>query len=314
MLVDALTSADCDEIREWLSRTPPQIPPKWLYDARGSALYDQITRLPEYYPTRTERRILNDYAASIAHLTQAKTVIELGAGSPEKSGIVLQELGIRGVGKEFVPVDVSATYLDHIQTSMATTHPEVTVQPIRSDFTKVKPFATGESPRLVLFLGSTIGNLDKGERETFLAHVSAGLERGDFFLLGADLKKSRDRLIAAYHDSEGVTEAFIRNIGAVARTQWGATWPNEHFSYDVQWDNKHARIDMSLIAHQPTTVTIPCLDTALSFEAGDKILVETSHKFTRESITQELVASGLSVATTFTGSNRDFAVLLCTKP
>ncbi|MEJ6757792.1 MAG: L-histidine N(alpha)-methyltransferase [Pontimonas sp.] len=313
MPAEPLSFSEGDQLRSWLSRTPPQIPPKWLYDQRGSELYEHITRLPEYYPTRTERGILTEHAAAIADVTQAKTVIELGAGSPEKSSILLRELGMRDSGHEFIPVDISTTYLEHIESSMAKTLPHVTVRPIQADFADRMPVTQGEPARLVLFLGGTLGNLDRLERAEFLSRVCAAIEPGDFFLLGVDLIKSRDRLIAAYYDRSGVTEKFIRNIVNVARKRWGATVFDEHFDYHASWVDEESRVEMSLVANQPTVMTIPSLDTTLSFEVGDRVLVETSHKFTRESITQEVLGSSLSVARAFSDAEGDFLVLLCTK-
>ena len=169
MPAEPLSFSEGDQLRSWLSRTPPQIPPKWLYDQRGSELYEHITRLPEYYPTRTERGILTEHAAAIADVTQAKTVIELGAGSPEKSSILLRELSMRDSGHEFIPVDISTTYLEHIESSMAKTLPHVTVRPIQADFADRMPFTLGEPARLVLFLGGTLGNLDR--LELSLIHI-----------------------------------------------------------------------------------------------------------------------------------------------
>ena len=166
------------EVSESLRAPTPTLHPKFFYDETGSNLFDRITRTPEYYPTRTERGILTEHAAAIADVTQAKTVIELGAGSPEKSSILLRELGMRDSGHEFIPVDISTTYLEHIESSMAKTLPHVTVRPIQADFADRMPFTQGEPARLVLFLGGTLGNLDRLERACLLYTSPSPRDRG----------------------------------------------------------------------------------------------------------------------------------------
>src|SRR5262245_26954974 len=196
------------DVRQGLSAQPKSLPPKWFYDARGSELFEEITRLPEYYPTRAESAALRDAAGEIAQLTKAATVVELGAGSSEKTRLLLDALTAAGSLQSFVPQDVSASALRATAATITEEYPDLHVHGVVSDFTEHLDRLPGETPRLVAFLGGTIGNFLPGERAAFLGSVSAVLEPGEWLLLGTDLVKDPNVLVAAYDDAQGVTAQF----------------------------------------------------------------------------------------------------------
>ena len=205
-----------------LTATPKSLPPKWFYDAQGSALFEKITELPEYYPTRAERSILSAAADEIAPLSQARVLVELGSGSSEKTRLLLSALRAAGTLRAYVPVDVSESALAGAEEALAAEYPGLAVHAVVSDFEQYlgleQPAGGGDAaagPRLVAFLGSTIGNMVPAERAVFLQRVRASLRPGDSFLLGTDLVKDVGVLVAAYDDSAGVTAAFSKNVLAV---------------------------------------------------------------------------------------------------
>lgn len=304
---------DVEELRDFLDRTPRQIPAKWLYDSRGAELFEKITALPEYYPSRTEEAILDRHASAIAEKAPAQTVIEIGAGSSQKVEVVLQALLEGESVTEFVPIDISRDYLALASERLASRFPTVRISPVQADFSGDVDLRLGRRPRLVLFLGGTLGNLSPREAKAFLRGLFSGLDSGDSLLLGVDLIKDVERLIAAYHDSQGVTEAFIRNIIDVARDQWGATIEHEWWNYEVQWNDAEFRIEMSLVASVDVDVDVPALGSRLIVPRGDRLLVESSRKFSVAGITRTVRNVGFDVREIFSDDGSDFAVLLATK-
>src|SRR4051812_34454363 len=211
----ALAAQMAVDVRAGLTSVPKTLPPKYFYDARGSELFDEITRLPEYYPTRTERAILDERAGEIAAATGAETLVELGSGTSEKTRLLLRALRSAGTLRRFVPFDVDPAVLKDASAAVADEFPGLEVQPVVGDFERHLRSLPVSPRRLLAFLGSTIGNLDPAQRTDFLRDVTGTLGAGDAFLLGTDLVKAPQRLIAAYDDSAGVTSAFNKNVLAV---------------------------------------------------------------------------------------------------
>lgn len=298
------------DVRAGLTATPKTLPPKYFYDARGSELFDEITRLPEYYPTRTEARILGDCAGDIAAATQARTLIELGSGTSEKTRILLRALTEAGTLERFVPFDVDPAVLQLASTAIGEEFPDLQVAPVVGDFDHHLGELPGGEARLVAFLGSTIGNFAPDQRASFLADIRGILGPGDSFLLGLDLVKDVDRLVAAYDDAQGVTAEFNRNVLAVVNRELGADFDLEAFAHVARWDAEEEWIEMRLrsLAHQ--TVHIPRLGLEVGFAESEEMRTEISAKFRREGIAGELEAAGLRLARWWTDPAGDFGLLL----
>ncbi|WP_372730003.1 L-histidine N(alpha)-methyltransferase [Nocardioides sp.] len=307
---DALAEQMAREVRAGLTATEKTLPPKYFYDAHGSDLFDRITRLPEYYPTRTERRILEDRAAEIAQATGARTLIELGSGTSEKTRLLLQALSGAGTLERFVPFDVDPAVLTVASRQIAAEFPDVAVAPVVGDFESHLVNLPGGPQRLLAFLGSTIGNLDPTQRSTFLGDVRTTLADGDAFLLGTDLVKSSARLVAAYDDAQGVTAAFNRNVLAVLNRSLGADFDLDAFEHVALWNEREERIEMRLRSSQDQVVHLSGLDLEVKFGAGEEILTEISSKFRRETVAAELAAAGLRLTHWWTDENGDFALSL----
>ena len=279
------------DVRAGLSARPYTLPPKWFYDARGSKLFDAITRLPEYYPTRAERALLADCADTVVKLTEATTLVELGSGTSDKTRLLLDAFTRHGTLEKFVPLDVDPTVLQTAQSALAAAYPGLLVAPLVADFDAELPLPTGDN-RLVAFLGSTIGNFEPGARAAFLARLAAAMDPGDHLLLGADLVKDVTRLIAAYDDSQGVTAEFNRNVLRVLESELGAEVDPASFDHVALWDDQQEWIEMRLRSRVDQEVAIPAADLVVSFAAGDEIRTEISAKFRRDGVTAELTAAG----------------------
>jgi L-histidine Nalpha-methyltransferase len=286
------------------------LPAVWLYDERGSRLYDEITRLPEYYLPRREGEILRTRAAAIARRTQAHTLVELGAGSAKNIRLLLDGLGAAGTLERFVPLDVSEQTLRASARAIAAAYPRVLVHAIVGDFERDLGVLPGRGRRLIAFLGSTIGNLYPEQRGRFLTTIATTLARDDALLLGIDLVKDVARLEAAYNDSGGVTEAFVRNALTAANRQLDATFDQRRFVYEARGDPEHEWMDIGLRARQAHTVSIHGLEVDVAFEAGEPLRVEISSKFRRERFELEASLAGLRVESWWTDRAGDFAVAL----
>ncbi len=301
------------DVRRGLSTYPRTLPPRWLYDDRGSALFDEITRLPEYYPFTAERSILETHADEIAAASGATSLVELGSGTSEKSRILLDAFTRTGQLERFAPVDVAEGTLRQAADEIAARHPGLEVVAVVGDFTLHLAHLPEGGRRMVAFLGGTIGNLYREERAAFLGALADQLQPGDSLLLGTDLVKSADRLIAAYDDSQGVTEEFIRNSLVVVNRELGADFDPEAFSYVPFWDPHMERMDLRLRAEVPQRVTIPGADVVLELAMGEEIRIEISTKFRVSRIAAELEAAGLDVARVWTDEAGDFALTLAVK-
>jgi L-histidine N-alpha-methyltransferase len=293
-----------------LRATPKDIPPKWFYDTRGSQLFDDITRLPEYYPTRCERSILEAHANDIAKVTGADTLVELGSGTSEKTRILLDALRDAGTITRFVPFDVSEQTLREAAAAVTHDYPTVSVHAVVGDFEHHLASIPGGGRRLVAFLGGTIGNLEPLRRAEFLREIADGLGRGDYLLLGLDLVKDIDRLEAAYDDNQGVTAAFNKNVLAVMNRELDADFDADRFEHVAVYEKDHAQIEMRLRAVDTHTVQVRALALTVPFTAGEEMRTEVSAKFTRERVVDELDAAGLALARWWTDPDGDFALVL----
>ncbi|MEO3779308.1 L-histidine N(alpha)-methyltransferase [Micromonospora sp. B11E3] len=281
-----------EDVQAGLTARPKWLPPRWFYDARGSELFEEITRLPEYYPTRAERSILAERAGEIAELTGAKTLIELGSGSSEKTRLLLDAFTRRGGLGTFVPLDVSVSALRQSTERIAADYPGLRVRGIVGDFTHHLDRLPAGGRRLVVFLGGTIGNLLPTERVRFLAAMRAALEPGDWLLVGTDLVKDPAVIVPAYDDAAGVTAEFNRNVLRMINRELGADFDPEAFAHVALWDPEREWIEMRLRAERPMRVRV--LDIDVEFAAGEDLRTEVSAKFRPEGIAEELASAGFA--------------------
>jgi L-histidine N-alpha-methyltransferase len=325
-----------------LTATPKSLPPKWFYDAQGSALFEKITELPEYYPTRAERAILTAVAADIARLSEARVLVELGSGSSEKTRLLLSALRDAGTLQAYVPVDVSETAVVLAGDALAVEYPGLAVHAVVSDFEQylglepstdtasadtdladtapadtapadtapADPSDTEGGPRLVAFLGSTIGNMVPAERALFLRRVRSRLRPGDSFLLGTDLVKDPAVLVAAYDDSAGVTAAFNKNVLAVLNAELGADFDLDAFEHIARWDAGHEWIEMRLRSTADQWARVRDLGLVVPFAAGEEMRTEVSAKFRHAGVQAELAAADLALRSWWTDPAGQFGLSL----
>ena len=310
-----LTDDDLDktlrrDVHTGLTGLPKTLPPKYFYDARGSELFEDITRLAEYYPTRRERAILHAHASDIARATAATTLLELGAGSGEKTRLLLSALQNAGTLSTYMPVDVSGEFLACAAADIARDHPHLSVRPVVADYERHLHLLPVEGRRLIVFLGSTIGNMAPRDRSDFLAKLAASMSPGDHLLVGADLVKDPGRLVRAYDDAQGVTDAFNHNVLHVINDRLGADFVPGNFDHVALWDPAHEWVEMRLRSRLPQTVHITDLDLTVSFDAGEDLRTEISAKFRTAGLRDELRAAGLDVAAAWTDADEDFLVCL----
>lgn len=302
------------DVREGLTADPPTLPPRWFYDEKGSVLFEQITELEEYYPTRTEESILVEYAGDIAALSGASTLIELGAGTSRKTRLLLDAVSERTEHLLFAPLDISAEVLMESAASIAADYPAVTVRAQVADFEDHFDLPGDSGSRLVVFLGSTIGNLTAGPRAEFFARLSSALDPGDCLLLGADLVKDAGRLVRAYDDAAGVTAAFNRNLLDVLNRELDGDLDPEDFEHVALWNAQLERVEMWLQARVPVTAHFRRMDFTWMLPAGGRLLTETSAKFRVEGLHEELHRAGLDPTHTWTDPGGDYSVTLATVP
>jgi L-histidine Nalpha-methyltransferase len=298
------------DVLRGLTAQPRTLPPKWLYDDRGSELFDAITRLPEYYPTECERRILVDNAALIARRSAADTLIELGSGTSDKTRALLDAFTATGQLKRFVPFDVSEATLRWAAAVLAETYPDIDVHGVVGDYERhLTELPTG-GRRMVAFLGGTIGNLRPDERHVFLTDLSATMRSGDSLVLGTDLVKDPARLVVAYDDPQGVTAQFNLNVLSVINRELDADFDLSAFRHEARWNAAAEWIEMHLVATHAQTAHVQSLGLRLDFARGDSIWTEISAKFRRQRVADELAAAGFDLAEWMTDPAGDFAVSL----
>jgi L-histidine N-alpha-methyltransferase len=293
-----------------LRETPRGLSPVWLYDERGSQLFDEITQLPEYYLARAETTILMARAPEIATLTRAETLVELGSGTSRKTRLLLDALDEIGSLRRFAPVDVSEKTLLASAHAIANEYAGIGVHAVVGDFERHLDALPGGDRRLLAFLGSTVGNLDPDRRRRFLEAVAAALEDDDTLLLGVDLVKDPARLEAAYNDGAGLTERFLRNGLEAVNRELGGDFRQDRFAYEALWDERHEWVDIGFRARAAHVVSLAGLGVEIPFADGESLRMEVSAKFRRGGIGAELAGAGLELDRWWSDPAGDFALLL----
>ncbi len=301
MLADAL---------EGLRGGEKSIPPVWFYDERGSRLFEEITQLPEYYPTRAERALLEQHASSIAELSKADTLVELGAGACDKTRVLLTALQDTGLLSRYVPFDVSDEFLRGAATTLAEEYDELDIHLVIGDFHQHLAEIPTEGRRMVAFLGGTIGNLNPAQRARFLFDLNCTMSSDDSLLLGTDLVKDPKRLVAAYDDGAGVTADFNRNVLHVLNEQLGGDFDLENFRHVAVWNEDEQWIEMRLRAQEATDVSLAGAGMTVRFDEGEDLLTEISAKFTPERVERELSVAGFVVEEMWGAEDGEFLLSL----
>jgi L-histidine Nalpha-methyltransferase len=309
---DDLRAGMLADVARGLSAMPKELASKYFYDEEGSALFDAITRLPEYYPTRTERGILEGRAGEIAERSGADTLIELGSGTSEKTRLLLDAFHRQRTLARFVPFDVDEATLRAAADAVASEYPGVAVHAVVGDFERHLGLLPGGGRRIIAFLGSTIGNLTPEQRALFLAEIRANLEPGDTFLLGTDLVKDVGRLEAAYDDAAGVTAAFNRNLLHRLNRELDANFVPALFEHRAVFDTEREWIEMRLRSSADQVVTVAGLGLTVRFAAGEEMRTEISAKFRPDALADELTVAGLRLLELWTDPAGDFALSLST--
>lgn len=307
---DDLDAALRADVRAGLTTNPKTLPPRWFYDAHGSELFERITRLPEYYPTRAEAAALELGADRVAERTGATALIELGSGSSRKTRLLLDALRRKGTLTSFTGFDVSGAALAEATAELSRRYPGLRVDGIVGDFTAHLRHLPVDGDRLVVFLGGTIGNLTPPQRAAFLAALRAQLVPGEWLLLGTDLVKDPEVLVAAYDDAAGVTAAFNRNVLSVLNHRLGANFAIGSFAHVARWDAEAEWIEMRLRAEHAMRVDIPALDLSVDFAAGEELRTEVSAKFQLAGLAGELDAAGFTVGDWWTDPDGRFGLSL----
>jgi L-histidine Nalpha-methyltransferase len=300
------------DIRLGLTAKPKELAPKYFYDERGSQLFEQITELPEYYPTRAEREILSHRSAEIvAAAGEPGTLVELGSGSAAKTRHLLSAMRDAGCLATYVPVDISAEITHETADSLAEEYPGLTIRGLVCDFEHdLERIPNGGDRRLVAFLGGTIGNLYPDDRRAFLTRIAALLVPGDQILLGTDLVKEPSRLVAAYDDPGGVTAEFNKNVLQVLNREFGGDFELDGFEHVARYDAGAARMDIRLRSVTDQSVRLDGLDLTVRFAEGEEMRTEISTKFTREGLEGIYREAGLQPDGWFTDSAEDYALSL----
>ncbi|GAS99555.1 S-adenosyl-L-methionine-dependentmethyltransferase [Mycolicibacterium canariasense] len=301
------------DVAAGLRQTPKTLPPKWFYDSVGSELFDRITRLPEYYPTRTEASILREHAAEIAAASGADTLVELGSGTSEKTRLLLSAWRARGLLRRFIPFDVDPGVLQDAAGALRAEYPGIEIDTVCGDFERDLGTIPQVGRRLVIFLGSTIGNFTSEPRAKFLTSLANSLRPGDALLLGTDLVKDTDRLVRAYDDSAGVTAAFNRNVLAVVNRELDADFDLDAFTHVATWNQEYERIEMWLRSVRAQRVNVRALGLTVDFADGEEMLTEVSCKFRPDGVAAELEAAGLRRTHWWTDPAGDFGLALAVR-
>ncbi len=312
ILAGSTGSAMLRDVARGLSQPQKELSPKYFYDHRGSALFEQITELPEYYLTRAERAILDGEMPALMRALRPATLVELGAGSAAKTRVILDAMHGAASGRRYVPLDVSAKFLADSAARLGAEYPWLKVTPVVADFTERGPLplpADLPRPLLMAFLGSTIGNFPKPEAVRLLRRVRAVLAHGDRLLLGADLRKDVARLEAAYDDAAGVTAEFNRNMLRVLNRELGTDFDPDAFDHEARYNDAEHRIEMHLVARRPLTVRVPGAG-AYPFAAGESVRTEISCKYDRPALDSVFALAGLRTESWLTDEGEDFALVV----
>jgi L-histidine N-alpha-methyltransferase len=298
-----------EDVLDGLTRPFKELPPKHFYDARGAELFDQICELPEYYPTRAERAILERTATELAALTNAVELVELGSGTAAKTRVLLDALHAAGTLQRYVPMDVTESMVRDCAETLTEEYPGLRVHGVIGDFERHLdrvPPAIG--PRIVAFLGGTVGNFQPGSRRRFLRGVAGLLGPQDHLLMGTDLVKDPGVLEAAYDDEQGVTAEFNRNVLSVLNRELQADFDPDDFDHIALFDPEHEWIEMRLRSRREHTTLVRALDLPVHFDAGEEVRTEISAKFTPERLEGDLSAAGLELVRWLTDPEELFAL------
>jgi L-histidine N-alpha-methyltransferase len=296
-----------------LTDTPRWLPCQYLYDARGSELFEEISAQPEYYPTRSEAEIIEHHAADIREATGAVTLIELGSGSSVKTSLLLSAYEASGSRVRYVPVDVSETALEGARERIESEHEGVDVQGIAGRYEEAFPLFRRHSPAMVVFLGSTIGNFNNGESLAFWRRVSRDLAAGDYFLLGVDLVKEPAVLDAAYNDAAGVTAQFTLNLFERMNRELDSGLDVSQLEHVAKYNPDWQRVEIFIRFNTAQTVRIGPLSQRVPIAAGEKVMIEISRKFVLEDLTAYLRTFGLATRAVYTDTKDWFGLLLLQK-
>ena len=308
-----IASATGNDVIQGLNQTPKTIPAKYFYDDRGSLLFEQICELPEYYLTRTETAILQQYAHEIANLTGHCELVELGSGSSTKTRILLDAYNQLGYPLHYIPVDVSGGILESSAKDLLVKYPSLQVHGLVSTYElALQRLTPTQLPsRMICFIGSTLGNLKPEECDDFLSKITAAMEPGEYFLLGIDLQKPKEILEAAYNDSQGVTAAFNLNMLQHLNQRFQGNFDSNRFEHQAFYNESQHQIEMHLRSLKAQQVQLQALDLTIDFECGETILTEISRKFNLNTMQQELQTRGLRPLKAWTDANQWFGLLLC---
>ena len=298
------------EVAEGLALPQKELPPKYFYDQRGSELFEAITRLPEYYQTRTERALLEGWMPHLIARLGTRTLVELGAGNAEKSRVILDAMRAADTAELYVPIDVSATFLAQTAAQLRREYPRLLVEPIVADISEeLRLPRRVPSPALIAFIGGTIGNFYPTAAIRLLARVRAVMSPGDRFLMGVDLRKDIGRIEAAYNDAQGITAEFNRNMLRVLNHELGADFEPDAFEHRAFYDRNAHWIEMHLVSRRPQRVTIPGVGV-VGFDQGETLRTEISAKYDESSVAELFRAAGLAVEDWRTDADRLFALVV----
>ena len=320
LIIEYLTSApaltvgeDGQDVVAGLTHVPKSLPPKYFYDDQGSQLFEDITALPEYYLTRTERQILEQFAVAIVDQVGSCDLIELGSGSSSKTRLLLNAYRDRRCSLRYVPVDVSGGMLEESARALLHDYPSLTIHGLVSTYeAALAKLPALELPRrMIAFIGSTLGNFPASRCQTFFQEISQALVAGDYFLLGVDLHKDTATLEAAYDDPQGVTAAFNLNMLSHLNWRFQGDFDLAQFRHLAVYNERDRQIEMYIESLRDQTVTLKALDLTLQFAEGERLLSEISRKFDLDVLSQELLEHGLRVKQTFTDEKQWFGLLLC---
>ncbi len=309
--LDAGERTLAEDVLDGLTRPFKELPPKHFYDSRGAQLFDRICELPEYYPTRAERAILTDSAEELSRLTSAAELVELGSGTASKTRVLLDALSAAGTLERYIPVDVTESVVRECAAELTDEYPGLRVHGVIGDLERhLDRVPPAEGPRVVAFLGGTIGNFPPGSRRRVLRKIASLLGPEDHLLLGTDLVKDPEILEAAYDDAQGVTAEFNRNLLQVLNRELGADFDPDDFDHVAVFDAEHEWVEMRLRARREHTTMVRDLDLSVHFEAGEEMRTEISAKFTAERLQSDLSAAELELVHWLTDPDELFALTL----
>ena len=309
----AQEKADVQDVIDGLKQERKSLPARYFYDAKGSQLFEAICQLPEYYPTRTEAKIIQQYAAKIINQTKVVELVELGSGSSTKTRYLFDAQKNFNTPLYYVPVDVSGSILQESAANLLADYPQLKIQGKVATYSQALEQLSSSylGTRIIIFLGSSIGNFEPAECDRFIEQISLALNPGDYFLLGIDLQKPVEILEAAYNDSQGVTTAFNLNMLQHLNNRFAGNFNLDNFKHQAVYNQTEHQIEMYLISQQNQTVNLVDLDLTIKLAKKEKILTEISRKFDLAKMEKYLGDRNLNLIQTYTDSERWFGLLLC---